>query len=128
VLRVDDFNHTVMVSDEEALERALRVRYADANSFWLTHDHEKNPAVSILVRGELAYVHYFPSESHPGFASVGSCENVARAGSTIFFMDSVNQEQEILNASVVPFSKALKAATEFFSHKELPSCLEWTEL
>jgi len=127
-LRIQDFDRTVTVTDEKALEGALQVRYSDANSFWLTRDHDKKPAISILVRGDLACLHYFPSESHPGFVSVSSVQNPQGSGATLFFMDSPEQQQEILNKYVVPFSEALQTAREFFVRKELPSCIEWTEL
>jgi hypothetical protein len=68
-----------------------------------------------MMRGDLAYLTYIPSEDHPGFTSVGSSD--AR-GDTTFFHNDYNEETEIANYAVVPFSDALNAAQEFAISKD----------
>ncbi len=127
-VRIQDFAAITNVNTISELEQLLQKRYCnDANSFWLSHNDESKPSMSLLVKGDIAYLHYFPSESHPGFASSRNDENLID-GTTIFFLDSPDQEQEILNSSVVSFAQALKAATEFFYSKNLPKSINWSEL
>jgi len=127
-LRIQDFENTRNADDVNELERALRVRHDDANSFWLSHGKETKPALSILVRGDLAYLHYFPDDSHPGFSSIGAVRELKRDGTTTFFLDTPEQEQEIVNSSIVSFSEAVKVAKEFFISKDLPEAIKWFEL
>jgi hypothetical protein len=81
-----------------------------------------------MVKGDVAYLDYFPSEGHPGFASVGKLPNLRRGGHTIFFPDHTNETLQIMNEAVVPFSDALKAAQEFAMPKTMPKCIRWTSL
>lgn len=127
-LRVEDFYDDCDVTSAVELESALQKRYGSANSFWLSHDREKYPSISLLVKGDLATVTYFPHDDHPGFTSVGNIEGLDPDGVTVFYLDSPTQEQEVLNASVVPFSTALEVAKEFFRSKELPRAIKWFEL
>jgi hypothetical protein len=127
-VRIQDFESTRNAKDVNELERALRSRHGDANSFWLSHGEETKPALSILVRGDLAYLHYFPNDSHPGFASIGTVRELKPDHTTTFFLDTPDQEQEIMNNSIVSFSEAVQAAKAFFISKDLPAAIRWVEL
>lgn len=128
-MRIEDFEGAYEASDISELEMVLQKRYGPGvNGFWLSHDNEKYPSVSLLVRGDLACLHYFPADSHPGFLSVGSIQELKPDESTIFFLDNPNQEQEIPNSSVISFYEAVEVAKGFFASKELPGSIEWLEL
>jgi hypothetical protein len=128
-LRVQDFESVTTANSVEQLEEALQKRYRDGvNSFWLSHDAETKPSISMLMKSDLAYLHYFPNDSHPGFASVGTVSELPQHKATTFFLDSPDQAQEILNSSIVPLSKALEVAKEFFASKDLPGHIKWSEL
>jgi hypothetical protein len=110
-------------------QAVLEKRYGpDANSFWIWHYEEKNPAISLLVRGNLSCIHYFPYEGHPGFVSVGTVESLDKDGFTSFRFETVEQEQEIWNPHVISASAGISAARDFFSSKDLPKSIEWKEL
>jgi hypothetical protein len=110
-------------------ESVLDKRYGpDVNAFWIMHDEEMNPAISLLVRGDLSCIHYFPYEGHPGFVSVGTVEGLDREGFTTFRFDTLEQEEEIWNHHVILASASMSAAKDFFISKELPKSIEWTEL
>jgi len=81
-----------------------------------------------MVNGNLAYVHYFPEERHPGCASVGNLSRLSRGGITNFYHDPGGEPFDILNGAVVPFSEALKVAQEFAVSKEMPKCIPWDSL
>ena len=128
-MRVEDFYGASDVASITDLESVLRRRYGrGVNSFWLSHADEKNPTLSMLVKGELATLTYFPQESHPGFTSIGKMEGLDPDEMTIFYLDTPEQEQEIMNSSVVAFSSAVEAAKEFFNSRNLPTAIKWSEL
>jgi Immunity protein Imm1 len=125
-MRIQDNDSVFNVTSPQDIEAALRRRHSpDRNSFWLSHGAELYPVINIMMRGDLAYLTYIPNEDHPGFTSVGISD--AR-GDTTFFHNDSNEETEIANYSVVPFSDALNAAQEFAISKEMPKCIRWTSL
>jgi len=127
-MRVEDFDAVHDVTTLADVQAALSKRHdAGINAFWLSHGSKKHPAISILVKGDLAYVHYFPNEDHPGLASVAELP-VPRPHETSIFFVSPNEKVWILNGAVVPFSDALKAAQEFSVSRTLPKCIRWNSL
>ena len=65
-MRIEDYHNVWDVTSPADIEAALRKRHgAGRNAFWLFHGSNKSPAISIMVRGDLAYVHYFPKDRHP---------------------------------------------------------------
>jgi hypothetical protein len=111
------------------LEDVLNAGYSlRRNGFWISHDEEQNPTLAILVADDLAVVHYFPFTGHPGFVSVGKIEVLDKDGFTTFSYDTIEQEQEVINSQVIPFSSALLAAKDFFAASDLPKSIEWLEL
>jgi Immunity protein Imm1 len=128
-MRIEDYESICNVADPADIAAALSERYgAGCNAFWLSHGDKENPALSILVNGELAYLLYFPKEGHPGLASVGNLHGLTPEGFSEFFPDQSNDSFDIMNEAVVPFSDALKAAQEFSISGTLPKCMEWDSL
>jgi hypothetical protein len=129
-MKIEDFDSVHDLTTRLEIERALSKRHdAGINSFWLSHGTEQRPAINIMVNGDLAYVHYFPDEDHPGYASVGALSHLPRGGITNFFDGPSGGEPfDILNEAVVPFSEALKVAQEFAVSKEMPKCIPWRSL
>jgi Immunity protein Imm1 len=97
------------------------------NCFWLSHDDQPYPFLGVLVKGDLAYVHYFPEDRHAGHRSLGNLPGLDPEGLTTFYLDE-GTPQEILNDGIVLFEKALAAAKEFHQSPALPRSIEWQEL
>jgi hypothetical protein len=128
-MTIDDFKGTCQASNAAELETILRKRYGSGvNGFWLSHDNERHPTVSLLVKGDLSTLLYVPRESHPGFIPVGCAEGLDRKENTTFSIDTIEQELEVSNEAVVRFSTAVSVAKDFFASKELPTSIEWMEL
>jgi len=126
---IADLDSAHDVTTRLEIEAALSKRdHAGMNSFWLFHGTQKFPSINIMVNGDLAYVHYFPEERHPGYASVGGLSHLSRGGITNFFHVPGDEPFDILNGAVVPFSEALKVAQEFAVSKDLPKCIPWNSL
>jgi hypothetical protein len=128
-MRIQDNDSISNVTNPVDIEAALGKRDgAGRNSFWLSHGAELYPVINIMVKGDVAYLGYFPNEDHPGFNSVGESLNLSRGGYTTFFPDDTNETLQIMNEAVVPFSDALRAAQEFAVSKTFPKCIRWTSL
>lgn len=64
----DGYRNNWQVKSDKSLIAALEWRDDRGGAqFWLTPDEQKYPALAIRVSGDLADVHYFPQEGHPGF-------------------------------------------------------------
>ena len=126
---IQDYHSTWNVTTPAEIEAALRKRRrAGVNSFWLGYVAGGFPAINILVKGDLAHVHYFPNEDHPGFASVAKLP-VPRPNALRVFFINPTEEIDVLNGEVIPFSDALKAAQEFaVSATTMPKCIRWNSL
>jgi hypothetical protein len=129
-MKVVDINGVYEPSDINELETILMKRYGDGfNSFWLSHDGGDYPTLSLLVKGDLATLNYFPEEYDAGFRSVGKTPRLKLGESTTFAMSNNRADDVVvLNDAVLPFTAALTAAKEFFLSKDLPRCVEWMRL
>jgi hypothetical protein len=84
---VQDLDSVHNVNPPADIEAVLSKRYrSEVNSFWLADGAGAFPAINIMVNGSLAYVHYFPKEPHPGYASVGGTLGLNPEEDTAFFM------------------------------------------
>jgi hypothetical protein len=128
MMRIEDYDSVCDVLSSQDIEAALSRRHPDGmNSFWLSHGTEEFPYINILANGDLAYVHYFPREGHPGFASVAKGPVDKPRDTSVFFLYPT-EKVWILNGAVVPFSDALKAAQEFAISSTMPKCIRWDSL
>ena len=97
------------------------------NAFWLSHGTDKFPAIGILVKGDLANIHYIPRSQEPGFVSVAKVPGPRPDETSIFFVGP-GEKIWVRNDAVVPFSDALKVAQEFAVSATMPKCIQWFEL
>jgi len=130
MIKIADFDSTFLAAAPHDLEVILQRRHGKGvNAFWLNHDTEEYPKISILVNAELAAVHYIPEEFQAGFRSCGKTPGLEPNGTTAFSISGFSGDDvEEPNESVVPFSTALAVAKEFFASKQLPKCIDWSEL
>ena len=127
-MKIEDYDSECDVADPADIDAALNKRHGDGlNSFWLSHGAEEFPAINILVKRDIAYVHYFPTEGEPGFASAAEVPG-PRPNETSIFFEYPTEKMWILNSALIPFSDALKAAQEFAVSKTMPKCIQWSEL
>src|ERR1035441_3537567 len=97
-MRIEDFGGVSDLANEEDIEKALAKRYGEGvNEFWLFYTDNKFPAISILVKGDIAALHYFPKDQDPGMTSIGGRLNLEAGGTTIFYINTTEEEQEVPN-------------------------------
>ena len=110
------------MSSLDELHQLLLSRDGDFSEFWL--GGRKFPALAIHTRGDLAYLHFFSAERHPGFQAVGD----VGSGEDVTFKQKGHGDFSMPRAFVVSIEQAYRAAAEFFTSLRLPSCVRWTEL
>jgi hypothetical protein len=128
-LQVDADCQTWQVKDDKSLEAALSWRDdRGGGMFWLTHD-EKYPELAIRVSGDVADVHYFPREGHPGFRYLGG-EGLPDGGMTTLVYQGCDPGtgEETPNKFIIPFVTARAVAMEFFHTKRMSEAGPWFEL
>ena len=127
-MRIEDYDSVCDVTKAADIETALSKRHGGGtNSFWLSHKSEEFPTINIMVKGDLAYVHYFPKDRDPGFASVAKVVGPRPNETSIFFVHPT-EKVWVLNGALIPFSEALKAAQEFSISTTMPKCIQWSAL
>jgi len=80
------------------------------------------------VNNDYANLTYFPEDGHPGFQSIAMDTDLNMKDISIFYTNTPDEEIEIDNDAIVPFSRAVEATKEFFTSLSLPTCLKWLEL
>ena len=124
---ITHFGGTEICNDIETVCSVLSKRYGNnSNEYWI-HLIEKYPCIGILVKDNLAYVQYFPNEGNAGFSSISSDANLKSDENTVFYTNTIYEEIEINNNSLIPFDMAVKVVIEFFKSPQLPGCIEWFE-
>jgi len=127
-MRIQDYDSVCDVTEPADIAAALSKRHGNGiNSFWLSYGAELYPAINILVKRDLASVHYLPEDQDAGFVSVAKVLG-ARANETSIFFIGPTEKIWVVNHQVVPFSDALKVAQEFAISTTLPKCIQWFEL
>lgn len=124
-MKVEHFGGAVDVADSTALDRVLDARYGNEVNEFIMGGQETYPYLSILVRGSAAYLHFFPAEGHPGFASVG---NASAQGDETFYVNTPTEEIWVAASAVVPFDRAREAAQEYLRTGTMPRTVRWLEL
>jgi hypothetical protein len=118
------------VEDEKSLDLALSWRDDRGGGiFWLTPDAATHPVLAIRVSGDVADVHYFPRDGHPGFRCLGG-DGLPTVGLTTLVYEGADPAtgEETPNEFVVPVETARAIAREFFRTKQMSLAVSWSEL
>lgn len=128
-LTLYDFSGRHEADTVTSLREILQRRYGPSvNGFWISHNDDPNPVLSLLVKDDLATLVYIPSEAHPGFVPISRICELSMEEFTTFRSETIEQELEVPNSQVVLFADAERAVEDFFESKELPKSLDWFEL
>jgi hypothetical protein len=129
-VRVDGYRQTWQAEDDESLEAALAWRDDRGGGlFWLTPDEEKYPTLAIRVSGDVADVHYFPWDGHPGFRCLGG-HGLPEGGWTTLVYQGCDPAggEETPNEFIVSFDTACSVAKEFCRTRKMSEAVSWFEL
>lgn len=128
-MRVDGYGRTWQVEDVADLEKALAWRDSRGGGlFWLSQDGGF-PTLAIRVSGDVADLHFFPEDGHPGFRCLGGV-SLPEDGMTKLVFEGCDPEdgEETPNRFIVPLERAISVAREFLGRQQMPSAVSWFEL
>ena len=129
-MQIDDFdgNAITVNTETELLARLRYVRRGRYGAFFLYHA-ARFPALSVQINGEIAYLHYFPVETHPGYQPRDLTPDGCPA--EVHFLQPDGSEAESFDMpdyAIVAADAAYVAAIEFFNSRALPPSISWLEL
>ena len=130
MLRIAGYSRTWEVEDVQGLHQALAWRDARGGGiFFLSRENVQYPHLCIRVSGNIADVHFFPEEGHPGYRCLGD-EGMPEGESTTFVYEGCDpwDGEETPNRFVVPFETARSIATAFLRSERRPDTVSWFEL
>ncbi len=124
-----NYGHEYSTSDLSELERIMSARHKNGmNEVLLAHDGHEYPLLSILMKDDIAALHYLVEGDRAGFASIGGRLGLPPKGNTVFGTGHPDENIWVTNRAVVPFTTALEVAKEFFRSEQLPKSIKWLEL
>ena len=123
---VYSFNGKKECKNKSELLDALKQRSeGNSNDFELRTEQEY-PFLSILVKGDLACVHFFENESDCGHYAYTN-DNELKEDFIVFNMGSEEFETEISKDLVIPVEQAYIIAEDFYEKKEMSNKVNWFE-
>jgi hypothetical protein len=128
-MNIDDFDKTglVILTPADLRKRLQSVRRGRYGAFHLYHDYY--PMLGVYINDTIAYLHYFPSEDHPGFQPHDMTPD--GCPSDVHFLQTDGSEADSIDApdsTLVSVDAAYAAAVEFFHLATLPPSISWFEL
>lgn len=129
-MKIIDISGEYTASSIDEVETILQRREEPGgNAFWLSHDEEDYPMLSVLVKADIAALDFLERDDEPGFRSVGNLPNVNRNENTVFSISRNRADDlEVQNDALISFPDALAAAKEFLDSGKRPQCIDWFEL
>ena len=128
-MRIQDFDGTLESDDIEAvIERIRNKRRARYGAFHICA-REEYPYLALHLNGDVAYLHYFPSDGHPGFQpTVPDGTDVV---ADVHFLNLDGTESgafDMPRSTLISVDDAVTAVREFARDSEPPPSIEWFEL
>lgn len=111
----------------EELVSIMETRYEGGVNEFLIYGEKKYPYLAVLVNNNNAFLTFFMEDDSYALQSSALDATLDHNETSIFYTGTPDIEIQVWNEFVVPFSKALEAATEFFTTSSLPNCIEWSE-
>lgn len=128
-MKIHDLSGSLETDD--IAELASRLRSVRARGYGAFHmsGYEDLPYMSVHFNGDIAYIHYFSSDGHPGFQPTDmtppDCPDVVR------FLNTDESEAgaiEMPASTLVDANTAVAAAVEFAATRQMPRSIRWSEL
>ncbi len=126
-MTVEHFMGKALCTNYEELENVLKIRTEKGVNEFVISGEEYYPFIMMAVKDDYATITYFEKDD-TSFVSIGGNTDLGEDGISIFYTNTDEEEIEVENCSVIPFSKAVMVIKEFFETMRLPECIEWEEL
>jgi hypothetical protein len=127
IMIVHHFGGDIECNTTKKLLEVLNLKYGNCSNEFILSGETEYPYMAIMVKGDFAVVSFFIEESDWILQAVNNDKDLELDENNIFYTGNDEMEIEICNEFVLPFSKAIIAAEEFFKTKSLPKCLKWSK-
>lgn len=124
---VYEFNGKIECNNLMELQEVLRHRSKKNSNEFELRTESGYPSLTILIKEELACVHYFKDENDCGHYAYTE-NNGVKEEYIIFNIGSENSETEISKDLVISVEQAYVAAIDFFNTCEMSKKMKWFEL
>ena len=128
-MKIHDLSGAIELSDVSQIADRLRsVRNGTHGVCYIAGD-ANYPYVAVHFNGDVAYLHYFPSDDHPGFQPFGMTP--ANCADSVHFLniDGLDGGAFDMPAStLVDANTAVSAVLEFVANQVMPESVNWFEL
>ena len=128
-MRINDFDGSFETDDVEAVIERIRNKRRDKYGAFHLCANEEYPYVALHVNGDVAYLHYFPSDGHPGFQSTLVDGNAVDADIHFLNLDGTEAGAfDMPRSTLISLDDAITAVREFARDGQLPPSIAWFEL
>jgi hypothetical protein len=123
-LSVSDLNGTSVVSTSAELMDALSRRVAGANHFLLAPVGAEHPQLDVLVRDDVAVLHYFRGDESSNAQSLSD-----RAVAEVLFPDNLTGELvQLPGSAAIDAAVAMQCVAQFAESLARPTLVDWFDL
>jgi hypothetical protein len=125
-LTITDLEGTHPVSTPDELAAVLAHRRRGANHFLISSPDADYPQLDVIVRDDVALLHYFPAE---GLAGDQSRSDLPGAPELVEFPENLTGEViQVPGSAVVDAATAIRCVEEFAERLARPTLIGWLEL
>ena len=128
-MQIHDYDGIIETNNQDELVARLHsVRRGPYGVFHIQRA-EAFPYISLHFNGDLAYVHYFPADDHPGYQPTSMTP--PNCPGDVHFLNIDGDEAGAIDmpaSTVVSTESAIQAVREFAASSFLPPSIAWVEL
>ncbi|PHQ36040.1 Imm1 family immunity protein [Rhodopirellula bahusiensis] len=128
-MKIDDLSGSAETDDAAQIANRLRtIRVDRYGAFHISGDRDL-PYISAHFNGDIAYIHYFTADDHPGFHPT----DMAPPGcpDDVHFLNTDGSEAGAIDmpaSTLVDAETAIHAILEFAATGDMPQSIQWFEL
>ncbi|TWT81670.1 hypothetical protein CA13_31230 [Planctomycetes bacterium CA13] len=128
-MQIHDLSGTFETDDAaEITDRLRTVRKGVHCAFFVAGD-SAYPYIAVHFNSDIAYIHYFPSDGHPGYQPTGMTPH--GVSDDLHFLNVDGSEAgafDLPASALVDADTAISAVLEFAANCEMPQSINWFEL
>lgn len=128
-MKIHDLSGSIEIDDASQLAHRLRTsRRALFGAFHVSRDGDL-PYISAHFNGDIAYIHYFSADDHPGFQPIDMTPD--GCPEDVHFLNTDGNEGGAIDmpaSTLVDAETAVRAILEFAATGGMPKSIQWFEL
>ncbi|WP_430453906.1 Imm1 family immunity protein [Rhodopirellula europaea] len=128
-MKIHDLSGSFETDDTSQLAERLRGDRRDAYGAFHVSGDDAMPYISAHFNGDIAYVHYFATDGHPGFQPTDMTPN--GCPDEVHFLNTDGAEAGAIDmpaSALVDADTAIQAILEFAASGQMPQSIQWFEL